>query len=208
MRSTAAEDRAHLRLAGVEVAAAVGDRRGKAGREYALPQLGEIIGPGDLAGELEHLALIGREHRFEIDLVLRRRAVRHLSQHLAPVAVRHEIELVEGREEVQANIGVGGARRKVSRRERVDRVTAEHEIRQRARRGKASGFGRARRRFDRKRRAVDAVAVFHRVPDVAFRVHRAREVMMEVAAFGHPFEKMHQQWARRAQLCESGSRAC
>src|ERR1700677_86807 len=90
---------------------------------------------------------------------------------------------------------------------RIDRLVAKDEVGQRAR-----GRESARRRIarwcdDRIAPAVDAVAVLHCVADVALRIDRAGEVMMQVATLRHSLEKMHQQRALRSDVVQIRGRA-
>jgi len=77
-------------------------------------------------------------------------------------------------------------------RQRVNHQVAKNKIADRLRRRQQSTNRIARRRQYLERSAVDAIPIFHRVVDVAFRVHGAGQMMVQVAALRHPLEKAHQ----------------
>src|SRR4029077_14076053 len=126
----------------------------------------------------------------EVDFVLRSSAMRHLRQHFAPVFVRHHVELAKGGEKMQAYVAIITRWMKIPDRPRINYQISKYEVAHGLCGGQQSLRRIARRRNNLERRPIDAVSILHRIVDVALRVHRARQMMVKIAAFGHSFEKI------------------
>ena len=193
-------------FARVEIALACGDDFIHSGCEHFLAQRGEIVVPAEFVPEFERLALVGRKHRFEIDLVLKAGALRDLCEHFSPVAIHDRIEFSECREEVIADGAIVARADVIADGPGVNHLIAKWEICERLRGGELALRGVARRLRERAL-VINTEAVFDCVLNVAFRVDRAGEVMMQIAAFGHAMEEIFEEHRIAANIFEILSRA-
>jgi hypothetical protein len=118
-------------------------------------------------------------------------AVHYFGEHFAPMLVGDWIEFSERGEKMMADVAIVGRRDEIADGPGIDYVVAQRKIRECLRGGYFALRRIARRRRESHDDAVDAQAVCHGIINVAFGVHRAGKVMVQISALGHARQKIH-----------------
>ena len=116
----------------------------------------------------------------------------NFGEHFTPVFVGDGIEFSECGEEVMADVAIVWRGDEIADGPGINHMVAQRKIGKRLRGGYFALRGIARRRRKGHDDAVNTQAVCHGVVDVAFGVHRAGKVMVQIAALGHARQKIHQ----------------